>query len=417
MPANMILFEDFRWRDFLPLAYLRSLSQLVCGREDLLSRVRRLASNASQTSLWCRDEVQEVAAEATGLAANKPAQGPTLLLNARGFWRELPACDNEGAWVGVADGQEDIACICADAALASRLTASQLLHEDAAKQLRGLPRRDVSLQVKLMRWPWELVLGNKAALVADWRDCGGRDDAELPRNMPGVHVLDPANVRIGAGSRIKPCVVVDAEDGPVWIGENVTIYPHSYIQGPVAIGDGSIVQPGTVVRGGSTIGRRCKVGGEVDASIIHGFSNKQHDGFLGHSYIGEWVNIAADCINSDLKNTYGSIRVPINGREVDSGEMFVGMLCGDHSKAGINVSFPTGAVIGFCSSVFTSSSPKFVPSFTWVENGSTCPYDVDRGLSLARKVMLRRNRVMTAAEERAFVSVAAQAARMEQRDR
>ena len=148
-----------------------------------------------------------------------------------------------------------------------------------------------------------------------------------------------------------------------------------------------------MIHAGTTIGPVCKVGGEIEASILHGYSNKQHDGFLGHSYVGTWVNIAADCINSDLKNTYGTVRVPINGRPVETGEMFVGMLVGDYSKLGINVSFPTGAVVGFCSSVFAAQSPKFVPSFVWVDGDAWMSFDEDRGMEIVEKVMARRQRV------------------------
>ena len=177
------------------------------------------------------------------------------------------------------------------------------------------------------------------------------------------------------------------------------------MQGPAYIADDCLLQPGTTIHSGTTIGPCSKVGGEIEASIIQGYSNKQHDGFLGHSYIGSWVNIGADCLNSDLKNTYGTVRVPINGREVDSGELFVGMIVGDHSKLGINASFPTGAVVGFCSSVFTSRSPKFVPSFTWLNGDVAQHYDEQRGLEVARKVMARRNKSMSSAEERLFRTI------------
>jgi UDP-N-acetylglucosamine diphosphorylase/glucosamine-1-phosphate N-acetyltransferase len=199
----------------------------------------------------------------------------------------------------------------------------------------------------------------------------------------------------------------------VWIGRRVTILPHCYVQGPAYIGDCSFLQVGTVIHAGTSIGPVCKVGGEIEASIIQGYSNKQHDGFLGHSYVGSWVNIAADCVSSDLKNTYGTVRVPINGRDVDTCELFVGMIFGDHSKTGINVSFPTGSVIGFCSNVLALRSPKFVPSFTWIDDGSMEHFDVQRGLAIARKVMARRNRTMTAAEERAFLAVCPQAMNVE----
>ncbi len=118
--------------------------------------------------------------------------------------------------------------------------------------------------------------------------------------------------------------------------------------------------------------------------------------------MGTWVNTAADCINSDLKNAYGTVRVPINGQPVETGEMFVGMLVGDYSKLGINVSFPTGAVIGFCSSVFASQSPKFVPSFVWIDGEDWTTFDEFRGAEIARKVMARRNREFSQEREKLF---------------
>ncbi|MDQ3333319.1 MAG: hypothetical protein M3552_22185, partial [Planctomycetota bacterium] len=228
-----------------------------------------------------------------------------------------------------------------------------------------------------------------------------------------VYLLNRAGIHIGDGSRVKPCVVIDAESGPVWIGNNVRIQPHSYIEGPAYVGDGSLLQTGAVIRGGASVGPVCKVGGEVEGSVLVGYSNKQHDGFLGHSYIGSFVNIAADCINSDLKNTYGTIRVPINGQEVESGEQFVGLTVGDHSKAGINVGFPTGAVMGFCSSVVGAECPKFVPSFAWIDSGEWVRYDAARGLAIAKRVMARRHLTMSAAEEKAFLAVRTQALALE----
>jgi UDP-N-acetylglucosamine diphosphorylase/glucosamine-1-phosphate N-acetyltransferase len=267
--------------------------------------------------------------------------------------------------------------------------------------------------VELFDWPWELIHANERALVSDWESSTENQPSIEGRLDPGSHILAAESVRLGTGSRVKPCAVIDAEDGPVWIGDNVTISPHTYIQGPVCIGDGSLIQPGAVIHAGTTIGPVCKVGGEIEASIIQGYSNKQHDGFLGHSYVGQWVNIAADCINSDLKNTYGTVRVPINGRSVDSGEMFVGMFVGDYSKLGINVSFPTGAVIGFCSSVFASQSPKFVPSFVWVDGDSWTAFDEDRGMEIARKVMARRNRSFSLDRETLFRRIRRLAQRLE----
>ena len=420
MTPTIVVYEDSIWQQMLPLTYIRSTCELTCGRDSLLEKIQRLASpnpagfahrkgngcgSVSETipSLWCREELATVLAEERPNPINEAASGPALFLNGRGWWKQLPAMEDGGSsWVGVVGSDQEIACIVADADLAARLSPELFLEEGRLRDLlERLPRRDVSGLVELFSWPWEIIHANERALVADWSNSGNISSHKAQID-PGSYLLAPEAVHLGQGTRIKPCAVIDAENGPVWIGENVTISPHTYIQGPVSIGAGSLIQPGAVIHAGTTIGPVCKVGGEIEASIIHGYSNKQHDGFLGHSYIGTWVNIAADCINSDLKNTYGTVRVPINGQPVETGEMFVGMLVGDYSKLGINVSFPTGAVIGFCSSVFASQSPKFVPSFVWIDGDDWTTFDETRGAEIARKVMARRNREFSQEREKLF---------------
>ncbi len=470
MFSSVVVYEDSGWQRLLPLVYVRPVFDLLCGATSLLTRIERLlrvepvdanrellretattahgARNGwgtpherprvdgllgdlseevigrsssiamdseslapcEQLTLWCRPLLAPVVAEHSGLAVNQIPSSPTLYLNGRYIWHKLPEAEN-GSWIGVCGPTGAVACVYADGELCGKLAPEVLLDEIKTRALlAGLPRRDVSRCVTPIDWPWELVDHNSDLLCADWCE----DDAGVAGVVsPGSHLLNPGAIHIGWGTRVKPCAVIDAEDGPVWIGENVTIYPHTYIQGPAWIGDGSLIQPGAVIHAGTTIGPVSKVGGEVEGSIIQGYSNKQHDGFLGHSYVGSWVNIAADCINSDLKNTYGNIRVPINGREVDTGRMFVGMFVGDYSKAGINVSFPTGAVIGFCSSVFAARSPKFVPSFAWIDGDEVTRFDEQRGLAIARKVMARRRRRMSAAEEQLFLAVRQQALAVE----
>jgi hypothetical protein len=137
------------------------------------------------------------------------------------------------------------------------------------------------------------------------------------------------------------------------------------------------------------------VAGEIGESTLLDLVNKQHEGFIGHAYVASWSNLGALTTCSDLKNTYGTIRVPINGREIETGLQFVGMIMGDFSKTGINVAFPTGAVVGVCSNVVVPAPPKFVPSFTWLDSGGASPFDVDRALSMANKMMARRDRRVT----------------------
>lgn len=419
--GSIIVYEDWGWSRLLPLVYTRPVVQLLCGMDTLwetICRTTEAARLASSPSLWVREPLAELAAEKLGVKTNQTVNGVTLFLNGRGRWTRLPNFSPEGSessfsnWVGITDGTK-IACIQASQELLAKLTPAVLLDEArTSATLAGLPRKDVSDCVRLFDWPWQLVHANAQAIVSDWQT---REATSLTigASNAGVHLLNSSSIHIGTNTRIKPCVVIDAENGPVWIGNDVKIQPHCYVEGPAYIGDGTLLQPGAVIRGGASLGPVCKVGGEVEGSIIIGYSNKQHDGFLGHSYIGSFVNIAADCINSDLKNTYGTVRVPINGREVDSGEQFVGLLVGDHSKAGINVSFPTGAVMGFCSSVVGPQCPKFVPSFAWIEDGIWERYDAARGLAIAKKVMARRGLAMTQHEQHVFLAIRTQALALE----
>ncbi len=418
MAGTIVVYEDSHWQNFLPLTYFRPVFELICGRGSLLEKIEKLPGAGSlspggrkngrsfpsaRPHLWCRDELAPVLSEERPHDINHPIKGPALFLSGRGWWKSLPTGGGDSSWVGIAGENENVACLFADADLAARLSPESFLNEDMVGALiENLPRRDVSGHVDLFAWPWEIIHANERALFADWSDADANCENHSARVYAGTYILAPEKVHLGRGTRIKPCAVIDAEEGPVWIGDNVTISPHTYIQGPVSIGPGSLIQPGAVIHPGTTIGPVCKVGGEIDASVIHGYSNKQHDGFLGHSYVGMWVNIAADCINSDLKNTYGMVRVPINGRPVETGEMFVGMLVGDYSKLGINVSFPTGAVVGFCSSVFAAQSPKFVPSFVWVDGENWLSFDEERGIEIVEKVMDRRQREFSSPQRTLF---------------
>ena len=186
------------------------------------------------------------------------------------------------------------------------------------------------------------------------------------------------------------------------------------LQGPCFIGRGSLVQPGSSIRRDTSIGPVCKVGGEIEASIIHGYSNKQHDGFLGHSYVGQWVNLGADTVTSDLKNTYGTIRVHLNGRPVETGQNFVGAIIGDHVKTGIGTILPTGCVLGMAANIFTRGAvANFVPSFSWLTSEGMSDFRIDKGIEIARTVMARRGVELSDEEESLIRSVVELARRIE----
>ena len=188
------------------------------------------------------------------------------------------------------------------------------------------------------------------------------------------------------------------DDGPIVIEEDVTIMEGSMIKGPVHICKGSTIKMGAKIYGPTVIGPYCKIGGEVSNSIFLGYSNKSHDGFLGDSIIGEWCNIGAGTSNSNLKNDYSNVKMwdYKDGRFKDSGKQFLGLYMGDHSKCAINTSFNTGTTIGVNCNIFGSGFPRnFIPSFSWGGPQLMQKYNFDKAISVAEKVMQRRNIELT----------------------
>ncbi len=409
----VVVYEDAGYVNLLPLVYWRPVFDLRVGFDTLLDKIRWDWPQAT-VHLFVRDYLADVTAEAFDLPVNAPPAGDTLFINGRllaGRPFDLPINT-----VLEVDGQ--IAAVHLDAARAAGVDARTFLDPPRLEAaLQDLPRTSLDQpDMKMMNYPWDLVHANGTELIRQWQTRFGKGVIE-GHIYQGAYLLNREAIHVGTGSKIMPCVVLDAEDGPIYIGRNVKISPHASVQGPCCIGDNTLIQPNAVIREDTTIGPTCKVGGEIEASIIHSYSNKQHDGFLGHSYLGQWINIAADAINSDLKNTYGNVRVPINGVEVDSGRMFVGLTVGDHSKCGINSSFATGSVVGFSANLFMSAHiPKFVPSFAWYTDTCRDRYDVQRGLDVARRVMARRKIEMTAAQQTLYCRLADEAAGYERTD-
>ncbi|MCD6564142.1 MAG: hypothetical protein J7K23_09550, partial [Thermoproteales archaeon] len=209
---------------------------------------------------------------------------------------------------------------------------------------------------------------------------------------------------IAPGAKVYPNVVIDTSEGPVMIDEGAKVYPFVFIEGPSSIGKKTYVMTGAKVREAFTAGPVCRVGGEVEESIMHGYSNKYHDGFLGHAYVGEWVNLGALTTNSDLKNDYSEVEVYINGRRVKTGSLKVGSLIGDHTKTSIGTLFNTGTVVGvMCNVLSTDLSPKYIPSFTWYYAGRfSIGSGLRRMLRTAERAMARRDKVLTDAERELF---------------
>jgi UDP-N-acetylglucosamine diphosphorylase/glucosamine-1-phosphate N-acetyltransferase len=401
MADIICLFEDKYYRRLLPLVYFRPVYDLRCGITTLREKILRAYPRAKLT-LECRDYLTEVVRQQTPVVSvNESHPGGCLFLNGRvladtKLAKKIPVKGENAVFVN----GDSIVAIRSDKERLDQVR-QRFAGPDVQFDETGFSR--IEVDVTLISYPWDLVKHNGEQIGADFAALVGKGKKSRGKVYPGAHLLNKKDIFIDTGAKVKPGVVLDAENGPIYIGKNATIFPNATIEGSAFIGDDSRIKIGAKIYEHTSIGEMCKVGGEVEASIIHSYSNKQHDGFLGHAYLGMWCNLGADTNNSDLKNNYGSVKVTIDGEEINSGSQFVGLTMGDHSKSGINTMFNTGTVVGVSSNVFGADfPPKCIPSFAWGGSVSLETYQVEKAIDVARKVMSRRNVKMTAADETLF---------------
>ncbi len=446
MSGRICIFEDGTFADFFPLSLAQPIFDLRIGAGTL--REQWIADGSpDDVALICRDYLADVVRlSVPGVTVNAPLAAPTLFINAR--WL-CPAGEREallsrltddtaalqgGSLVAARvgrDAADDLARVlraqvceaAVDAACARLKSRAETVPSkrgasnaepdpsgDPSKLLRVIDARRLRTvempEARMLSFPWQLIEHNAACIADDFARAAARARGADAVIHPGVHIVEPDRVVIGAGASIRAGTVIDASDGPVLIGERVVVMPNATIVGPAAIGVGSVVRAGARLLAGTSVGNVCKVGGEVDETIFADYSNKQHDGFLGHSYLGAWVNIGAASNTSDLKNTYGPVRTWNAGRARDTGRQFLGLVMGDHSKTGINAVFNTGTVVGFNCNLYSSEMPDaFVPSFSWGHGRDLAPYDLAKAMETASIVMRRRGMEFTAAHRRLFERV------------
>lgn len=247
--------------------------------------------------------------------------------------------------------------------------------------------------------PWKIFRENGAQIRQDFRLLTrGRTSAGISDKH--TRTYGDENIFVEDGVTIK-AAIINAENGPVYLGKNSIVDEGAMIRGPFALCEGGHVNMGGKMRGDTTVGPFCKVGGEVSTSVLFAYSNKAHDGFLGCSVIGEWCNLGADSNTSNLKNTFDNVRLWSHAENalVDTGLQFCGLMMGDHSKCSINTMFNTGTVIDVSSNVFGEGFPqKYIPSFSWGGSRGITTYHVDKAFYTATKAMERRQRVFDETE-------------------
>jgi len=392
------LFEDKGYSNLQPLTYLHPTFDLRCGMFLLREKIEKRAGG-KKVDYFVRTILKDFMAEKyPQKQINTFGEDDYLFLNGRGLFTETLLKQ----LLKIKESTLFMNGNLVVAAYILKEHLNQLIYrEDGTIDFSPIAHKQEAAEgAKLLAYSWEFVHENPGEIKNDY--AFATKGKKSPRKIrPGVFYKNPGKVWISKTAQVDPGVVIDASDGPVFIDDDARIFPQATIIGPAYIGKKSLIKIGAKLYEGVSIGEVCKVGGEVEESIIHSYSNKQHDGFLGHAYLGQWVNLGADTNNSDLKNNYGSVRVYINGEEVNTGMTFVGLTMGDHSKSGINTMFNTGTIAGIMCNVYGSDFlPKWIPSFSWGGSAGLVEFDIDKALAVARKVMGRRKVNLGAAEEK-----------------
>jgi UDP-N-acetylglucosamine diphosphorylase/glucosamine-1-phosphate N-acetyltransferase len=411
---RVCLFEDRLVADLDPLTATRPPSDLLCGLTTLGEK--QAAHFAAETvGFLGRPVIADLVRERSPLTpANDPGwlrAAPTVLVNARWLPPARPAPDfrsrtTGGPFLGTCDGDVAFAVLDTDRLQAVSPDALDECLDDWA---RSLPGREVGGH--LVRRPWELVELNAEQIGRDFAAAADRPGVGF--HPHGFALVGPADrLLIDPTARIDPMVVADTTGGPVVIGPGAVVRAFTRLEGPCFVGEGTHLN-GASIWAGTSLGPHCRIGGEVECSVVLGYSNKAHDGFLGHSYVGEWVNLAAGTTTGDLRNDYRPIRVPVNGAEVPTGLLKVGSVIGDHVRTGLGVLLNCGSVIGPFAGLLPTGTlaPRDVPAFArHGPDGLTRDADVGKLLATADTVMRRRGRGLTSALEAVYRAAAGRSA-------
>ena len=399
---SICVFEDGTYQNFLPLAYNRPVYELRCGIYSFLERII-LQYPDTEINLFCREYLKNLIAESYPHSVNKIKSNnkTCLFINGR-LLMSPPIAISGKEEIGINDDTIVYARLLNENCLS--ITPENFLDKDFIYELKK-KFKVKKVDARLIKYPWDLIHLNKEQITSDFTTYI-KGESVRESTYEGVHFIMDSQIFTGKNTIIKPGCVLDAENGPIYIGNNVRISPNSVIEGPAFIDDNVVIQALSRIHAGSNIGKVCKIGGEITNTIIQDFTNKQHDGFLGDSYIGSWVNLGAGTVNSNLTNVYGTVKVQVFDKIIDTGQTFLGMIMGDHTKTAINTRFTTGSIIGFaCNILLTRTPPKFIPSFSWYSDNITRAYDITRELQVAKRMMARRNKKMTRNGEKVFKTI------------
>jgi len=369
---NIILFDNEAREQLLPLTFTRPISELRVG--ILTIREKWEKSLGGKVSYLTQDY----------LAKKYPIQ-----IEAENFVIDGSIIPTPELAKLVAQLDLNEALMDGDDFIAAKVTNDQIAHLINNEPIAALEGIDIEGTPFLkIRHTWDLFRYNKTAIQLDF--VALTKDRKSAPISPTNTIFNKHQIFIEPGAKVA-CSVLNATDGPIYIGKDAEVMEGCLIRGAFSLGANATLKMGTKIYGATTIGPYSKFGGEIKNSVVLGYSNKAHDGYLGNSVIGEWCNLGANTNNSNMKNNYSMVKV-WNYELADfanSGEQFCGLVMGDHTKCGINTMLNTGTVTGVFGNIFGAGFPaKFIPSFTWggVENA------VEKAMEVAEKVYKRRNK-------------------------
>ncbi len=378
---HLVLFDDAARGQLFPFTHTRPAADIRCGILTLRERWEKLLGFSESYSL--------TAPHLQILYPAPPQPGRQLLINGRiQADTELAAAVQQ-----LSPGQS---------LHAGGLLIAAVLESNEGGGLEALGSHtpcEYPGSFGVLERPWDIFAQAEAAIGADFQLLtAGRESAAIPDDarISGTQFFIEPGARIGAGT------VINAKEGPVYIGADSEIMEGCLVRGPFALCEGATLKMGAKIYKGTVIGPGCKVGGEVSNVVFFANSNKGHDGFLGNAVVGEWCNFGADSNCSNLKNNYDEVKVwdEASKKSVRSGLSFCGLMMGDHSKCGINTMFNTGTIAGVSCNIWGGGFPeKFIPSFSWGGPEGMSVYKFERAMETAGRVMARRGRELGEAEK------------------
>lgn len=382
---SLVLFDDARARSWEPFALTRPAAELLFGVLTQRQRAERVLG-LTCTALLGADHLLGFEEEDTPplrAFADAPRDGNRLFLCAR-------AVPEWGATVDWTSMPAEAGAVCVGDAVAGWWAPEGTPAPEPAwffSPHAGRSPTALELEGTVLENVWELIPANPSRIRDDILAL--HPDAPAPALPDGVFHSGAHPLVLSEGARVEPGVVFDTSAGPIWLDEGSSVRAFTRLAGPAYVGRGSTVLGGAVEA--VSIGPVCKVRGELAESVCLGYVNKAHDGHMGHAYLGRWVNLGAETTNSDLKNNYGTIRLWTPEGEVDTGEIKMGCLLGDHVKTGIGLLLNTGTVVGAGSNLFGAEMPpKYVPPFSWGSGESLVAFREDKFLEVAERAMARR---------------------------